>query len=158
MALASSLMAEIGNFIGKNLEAIKFEDTASYLMDNEVSLKLYSKIGHICHQIPFSNFSYWMPCIGHLPMELILTMVYIPKMSYLKGQNLRCNFVILEMGSQHSFFQDFLTFSNLQPGSPAEKTRVTRSSPQLQYVNQLGYVGMLFKIFKTNGKYFKSLI
>ncbi len=37
MALASSLMADIAKFIGKDQQATRFEETASYLADNEVS-------------------------------------------------------------------------------------------------------------------------
>lgn len=42
MALASSLMADIAKFIGKDQQAIKFEETASYLADNEVRWALIS--------------------------------------------------------------------------------------------------------------------
>jgi len=40
MALASTLMADIANFIGKSKEAYRFEETASFLSDNKV--KKYS--------------------------------------------------------------------------------------------------------------------
>ncbi len=59
-------------------------------------------------------FSCWMLCIGKLHTELILILVYIPKMLYLKGQSPRWILTFLNISFLSSIFgSTFLTVTNI---------------------------------------------